>query len=180
MTGSTTARISRGRKALLALAAAAATMGVLIALSLAAPDTDAKRGIGNHTFVGRWAFGADGQIENEGQPGRAFWEAATFTVDGNGHMTGGKEYSNIISDDPSVIDQAFTFEGTYHVNPDGTGRADVDVRLPNGAVISKAVWFVLSDIEDGEAHGFVGGHTHAELGEQVDGNAGLHFGRRID
>ena len=95
-------------------------------------------------------------------------------------MTGGKEYSNIISDDPTVIDHPFTFEGTYHVNPDGTGRANVDVTLPDGTVISKAVWFVLSDIKSGEAHGFVGGHTAAQLGEHVHGNAGLHVGRRID
>jgi hypothetical protein len=180
MTASITARLSRDRKVVLGLAALVAVAGALTVLLVAVPGTQAKQGIGDHSFVGRWAFGADGQIEHDGAPGRAFWEAATFTVDGKGHMTGGKEYSNLISDDPTVIDHPFTFEGTYHVNPDGTGRADVDVTLPNGAVISKAVWFVLSDMRGGEAYGFVGGHTHAELGEHVDGNAGLHVGRRID
>ena len=178
MTVKFAAKLGRRGNAIVAVGVlAAATVLVLV---LGASGTAAKQGLGNQSFVGRWAFGADGVIEHDGKPGRSFWEAATFTVDGNGHMTGGKEFSNLISDDPAVIDQPFTFEGTYNVNPDGTGRADVDVTLPNGAVISKSVWFVLSDIRKGEAYGFVGGHTHAELGEAVHGNAGLHFGRRIE
>ena len=175
---STTAR--RGTRTAIVMIVLAAGVGAMaLGLTVAASGSEAQQRIGNHTFVGRWAFGADGVIEQNGVPGRSFWEAATFVVDGRGHMTGGVEYSNLISDDEAVINQPATFEGTYHVRPNATGTATVDVTLPNGAVIRKSVWFVLSKIHDGEAYAFVGGHTHADLGDGVDGNAGLHFGQRV-
>ena len=168
-----------GRRIGLVLAVAAALSVVLLVL-LSPSGSGAKQGIGNHSFTGTWSFGAEGVLEENGEPGRGFWEIGRFTVDGEGNMTGGVEYSDLLGSDDAVVNQPFTFEGTYTVNPDGTGRATVDVTLPNGAVIQKSVWFVLNDIRNGEAHGFQGGHLHAELGEHLDGRAGLHVGQRIE
>jgi hypothetical protein len=155
--------------------ASVAVLGLLFT-----PGTGAKSSIDNSSFVGRWSFGADGVIERDGTPGRGFFEVGVFHVDGKGKMTGGVEYSNLLTDDDAVVDQPFTFEGTYDVRPNGTGRARVAVTLPNGAVINKTLWFVLNDFKKGEAHGMYGGHLHAELGENVDGRAGLHHARRIE
>ena len=167
-----------GRCIGLTLAVTAAVLGAFLALSPA--DSAAKRGIGNHSFSGNWSFGADGVIEQDGEAIRGFWEFGRFTVDGKGKMTGGVEYSDLLGSDESVVNQPFTFEGTYTVRPDATGTAKVDVTLPNGAVIQKSVWFVLSDFKGGEARGFKGGHLHAELSERLTGRAGLHVGHKVE
>jgi len=167
-----------GRRIALAVAVAAA-VSVAWLLLLSPSDSGARQGIGDHSFTGTWSFGAEGALEQDGEPGRGFWEIGRFTVDGEGHMTGGVEYSDLLGTDDSVVDQPFTFEGTYTVHPDATGKATVDVTLPNGVVIQKTVWFVLNDIRKGEAHGMLGGHLHAELGEHLHGRAGLHEAQRI-
>ena len=178
--GRFTGTMETGRLRALSLALLTGIGVAAVGLLLAAPGSGAKQGIGNHSLSGNWSFGADGTLEDDGKPGRGFWEVGRFTADGEGNMTGGVEYSNMLSDDESVVNQPFAFEGTYEVKPDGTGTAEVDVTLPNGAVITKTLWFVLNDVRGGVAHGMYGGHLHADLGEHVDGRAGLHYGMRID
>jgi hypothetical protein len=166
------------------------TLIVLVALGVAitavfvvpgAADPDVRpRGLGNHSLKGVYEFHADGVVEVNGEPKRGFWEVGRFKADGKGTMTNGVEYSSMLSNDESVIDQNFTFSGTYSVKPDGTATANVTVQIPNGPTIQKKLWFVLHSVgKDGVADGFAGGHADADLGGGTHGNARVHEGNRI-
>ncbi|MFN2388619.1 MAG: hypothetical protein ABR575_03295 [Actinomycetota bacterium] len=144
-----------------------------------ATGSQGRRPIGNHTFQGRYTFAADGVLEQDGTPGRGFWELGSFKADGNGNMSGGVEYSNLLTDDEAQVNVPFTFTGTYTVNPDATGSAQVEVVIPGGPTLNKTVWFVLHDIEDGVAHGFWFAHGPAQLGNGLEGRAGVHHAARV-
>lgn len=148
-----------------------------------AKDQGKKVEIGNHSLMGMYEFHADGLLEIEGVPPRGMWETGRFEADGKGNITNGVEYSNMLSSsDERIIDQPFTFTGTYVVNPDATAKATVDVYVPaSGITIKKTLWFVLHSVDKkGIAHGFSGGHADAILGEGVHGNASSHVGSKID
>ena len=136
---------------------------------------------GNHNLKGAYVFYADGILEDEnGGYLRAIWESGKFVADGNGNFTEGVEYSSLLSSsDPAVIDQPFTFTGTYEINPDGTGKSHVVVVVNDQLTIEKDLWFIIHSVDkDGIAHGFVGGHADADLGGQ-HGNAQTHIGYRM-
>ena len=141
-----------------------------------------KSKLGNHTLKGTYAFQADGAVENEGSGYvRGMWEVGRFEADGKGNMTSGVEYSSLLSgSDPNVINQAFSFSGTYQVNPDGTAKAHVSVIVNPQLTIEKDLWFVVHSVgKDGIADGFVGGHADADLTGGVHGNSRSHVGWRI-
>lgn len=140
------------------------------------------RPLGNHSLQGSYEFHADGVIEIDGEPTRGIWEVGRFDADGKGNITNGVEYSSLLSSsDETIIDQNFTFEGTYTINADGIGKATVSVTLPNGFVIEKSLWLVLHSVgKNGIANGFAGGHADADLGEGVHGNSRTHVGWRIN
>lgn len=154
----------------------------LAGASLLAMPGSARTGpqrLGNHSLNGVYEFHADGVVEVNGEPTRGFWEAGRFEADGKGNMLGGVEYSSMLSSDESVIDTPFTFTGTYTIRPNGTATADVTVQIPGGT-IQKRLWFVIHSVgPDGVADGFAGGHSHADLGDGVHGNARVHEGNRI-
>jgi len=137
---------------------------------------------GNHNLQGLYEFHADGVVEVNGVPTRGIWEVGKFYADGNGNLLSGVEYSNLLSsDNESVIDVPFTFEGTYQINPDGTGKTNVAVFIPAaGITIDKTLWFVIHKVdESGIAQGFAGGHADADLGAGAHGNSRTHIGTRI-
>lgn len=143
---------------------------------------DSKSGLGNHSLQGTYMFQADGVVENEsGGFIRGMWEVGRFEADGNGNMTNGVEYSTLLSSsDADVIDQSFTFSGTYQVNPDGTAKAHVTVIVNPELTIEKDLWFVIHSVgKDGIANGFGGGHADANLGGGVHGDSLTHVGWRI-
>jgi hypothetical protein len=137
--------------------------------------------LGNHSLCGAYEFHADGVVEIDGVPSRGFWEAGRFDADCEGNITNGVEYSSLLdSNDESVIDQNFTFKGSYVVNNNGTAKASVKVTIAPGVVIEKFLWFVLNSVgKDGIANGFAGGHAEAEIGGGVHGNTRTHVGTRI-
>lgn len=141
--------------------------------------SEAPKRLGNHTLKGVYEFHADGFVEVNGEPKRGFWEVGRFTADGKGNMTNGVEYSSMLGNDESLIDQNFTFEGTYSIQPNGVGTANVTVQIPGGE-IQKKLWFVVHSVgRDGIARGFGGGHADADLGGGTHGNARVHEGNRI-
>ena len=152
----------------------------LITLPGTANPEPAPRTIGNHSLSGVYEFHADGVVEVNDEPTRGFWEVGRFEADGRGNMLNGVEYSSLLSSsDESLIDQNFTFAGTYQIRPDGTGTADVTVQIPGGS-IQKRLWLVVHSIgPDGIARGFSGGHADADLGGGTHGNARVHEGSRI-
>ncbi len=137
--------------------------------------------LGSHSLCGSYEFHADGVVEVDGAPTRGFWEAGRFDADCRGNLTNGVEYSSLLSSNAeNVIDQNFTFSGTYVVRDDGTAKASVKVVIAPGVVIDKSLWFVLNGIgKDGIANGFAGGHAEADLGNGVHGNTRTHVGSRI-
>ena len=147
-----------------------------------APALSNGTALGNRSLRGSYEFHADGVVEINGVPTRGFWESGRFDADGKGNITNGVEYSSLLSSsDESVIDQNFTFTGTYTVNPDGTAKATVDVVIAPGVVIHKTLWFVIHSVgKDGVANGFAGGHADADLGDGVHGNTRTHQGWRIN
>ena len=159
-------------------------LAVVLALSgFAGADTQdkARAGFGNHNLKGLYEFHADGQMEVNDKPTRGLWEVGRFEADGKGKITNGKEYSSLLSSsDEQVIDQPFTFEGTYTVHPDGTATGEVTVVVAPGVEIKKKLWLIIHSVgKDGIANGFDGGHAHADLGDGVHGNALSHVGHRI-
>lgn len=94
-------------------------------------------------------------------------------------MTRGVEYPNLLRDDEGVVNKPFTFVGSYSVKPNGTGKAKVDVTLPDGTVIHKTVWFVLGTIGKDAAHEMSFAHLPAVLGGGLQGRAGVHHAHRI-
>jgi len=88
-----------------------------------------KTRLGNHSLQGAYMFHADGVVENEtGGYIRGMWELGRFEADGNGNIVNGVEYSSLLtSSNPAVCDQAFSFAGTYEIQPDGTAKAHVKV-----------------------------------------------------
>ena len=155
----------------------ATLIGVFVVPGAAKPD--AQRPLGNHTLNGVYEFHADGVVEVDGKPTRSFWEVGRFEADARGNMRNGVEYSSMLSNEESQIDQNFTFSGTYSVRPDGTATADVTVVIPGGT-IQKKLWFVVHSVgRDGIARGFAGGHADADLGNDVHGNSLVHEGNRI-
>lgn len=160
----------------LAIVLVAATGVFVLPGSAKAPEA---RPFGNHSLDGVYEFHADGVVEVDGQPTRGFWEVGRFEADGRGNMLNGVEYSSMLGSGEDVIDQNFTFAGTYEVRPDGTATADVTVQIPGGS-IQKKLWFVIHSVgRDGIANGFAGGHADADLGGGVHGNARVHEGNRI-
>jgi hypothetical protein len=167
----------------IALLALVCGLVVLVALvGFAGAGTRQKAGYGNHTLHGLYEFHADGVVEVDGKPTRGFWEVGRFVADGQGNITNGKEYSSLLSsNDENVIDQAFTFEGTYTVNPDGIATGQVTVDVAPGVQIKKKLWLILHSVgKEGIANGFDGGHAHADLGDGVHGNARSHVGHRVE
>lgn len=153
----------------------------LVAWAAAGPQTTATAGFGNHTLNGAYEFQADGVVEVNGVPTRGFWEVGRFNADGNGNITDGVEYSSMLSGDEAVIDQNFTFSGTYTVNPDGTATGEVTVVVAPGVEIKKKLWLIVHSVgKDGIANGFDGGHAGADLGGGVHGNARSHVGHRME
>ena len=153
-----------------------------LAIFAARAQGDGKKGFGNHTLQGTYMFHADGVVENEtGGYIRGMWEVGRFEADGKGNITNGVEYSSLVSSsDPDVIDQLFTFTGTYQVNLDGTAKAHVTVIVNPQLTIEKDLWFVIHSVgKDGIANGFAGGHADADLGPE-HGNSQTHVGWRID
>ena len=145
-------------------------------------QVNGKKGYGNHTLQGTYMFHADGVVENEtGGYIRGLWEVGRFEVDGKGKITNGVEYSSLLSSgDPDVINQPFTFTGTYQVNPDGTAKAHVTVIINPERTIEKDLWFVLHSVgKNGIANGFAGGHADADLGG-AHGNSQSHVGWRME
>ena len=145
-------------------------------------DSRDKMQFGNHSLKGTYAFHADGVVEDEnGGYIRAIWEVGRFDADGKGNLINGVEYSSLLSSsDPNVIDQPFTFTGTYEVNPDGTAKAHVTVIVNPQLTIEKELWFIIHSIgKDGIANGFAGGHADADLGGP-HGNSQTHMGWRMD
>jgi hypothetical protein len=167
--------------AVLAIALAVAGLSGFAA-QVQADDGD-NRGFGNHNLKGTYEFHADGVLEVDGLPTRGMWEVGRFEADGKGNMTNGVEYSSLLSShDESIIDVPFTFSGTYHINPDGTGKSKVSVYVPAADItIEKTLWFVVHSVDkNGIAHGFAGGHADADLGDGMHGNARTHVGWRMD
>lgn len=153
----------------------------LVGWAAAGQQTTATGGFGNHTLNGAYEFQADGVVEVNGVPTRGFWEVGRFNADGNGNITDGVEYSSMLSGDEAVIDQHFTFSGTYTVNPDGTATGEVTVVVAPGVEIKKKLWLIVHSVgKDGIATGFDGGHADADLGDGVHGNARSHVGHRME
>jgi hypothetical protein len=168
------------RRALIVVAALAVVIAGAFALPGSATSSNKPRSLGNHSLKGVYEFHADGVVEVNGEPTRGFWEVGRFKADGKGNMTNGIEYSSMLSGDESVIDQPFTFSGTYTVAPTGVAKADVTVQIPNGPTIQKRLWFVIHSVgPNGIADGFAGGHSDADLGGGTHGNARVHEGNRI-
>lgn len=153
----------------------------LVGFAVAGASDKGRAGFGNHTLQGLYEFHADGVVEVDGVPTRGFWEVGTFEADGKGNIINGKEYSTLLSSsDENVIDQFFTFEGTYTVNPDGTATGEVTVVVAPGVQIQKKLWLIIHSVgKDGIANGFDGGHAEADLGDGVHGNARSHVGHRM-
>ncbi len=167
------------RRTPILIAALGVAITALFVVPGAANPASRPQVLGDHSLKGIYEFHADGVIEVNGEPTRGFWEVGRFEADGKGNMTNGVEYSNLLANDEQVVDQNFTFEGTYSIRPDGTGTADVTVQIPGGE-IQKKLWFVIHSVGgDRVAHGFAGGHTHADLGGGTHGNARIHEGNRI-
>jgi hypothetical protein len=167
---------------LCALIAASFAVGALTQPSLADEGGRANAlALGSHSLCGTYEFHADGVVEVDGVPTRGFWEAGRFDSDCRGNLTNGVEYSSLLtSSAEKVIDQNFTFSGTYIVRDDGTAKASVKVVIAPGVVIEKSLWFILYGIgKDGIANGFAGGHADADLGNGVHGNTRTHVGSRI-
>ncbi|MDX1429384.1 MAG: hypothetical protein R3282_03805 [Rhodothermales bacterium] len=155
----------------------------LAGLAVAAKANDADNsGFGNHNLRGAYEFHADGVIEDGNGYIRGTWEVGRFDSDGEGNWTNGVEYSSLLSSsDETVINQFFTFHGTYEINPDGTGTAHVTVVVNPDLTIEKDLWFVIHSVGmDGIANGFAGGHADADLGDGVHGNSRTHVGWRMD
>ena len=153
----------------------------LVGWAAAGQQTTATVGFGNHTLNGAYEFQADGVVEVNGVPTRGFWEVGRFNADGKGNITDGVEYSSMLSSDEAVIDQNFTFSGTYTVNADGTATGEVTVVVAPGVEIEKKLWLIVHSVgRDGIANGFDGGHADADLGDGVHGNARSHVGHRIE
>ena len=160
------------------LVSGTAVVGLSAVSGSAKPDAAAAR-LGNHSLKGVYEFHADGVVEVDGEPTRGFWEVGRFKADGQGNMIDGVEYSSMLGNDEALIDQPFTFEGTYSVQPNGVATADVIVQIPGGT-IEKRLWFVIHSVgKDGIADGFAGGHADADLGGGTHGNARVHEGNRI-
>jgi hypothetical protein len=161
-------------------------VGLAVSVTLAgftvasAGDKD-TRVFGNHNLNGLYEFRADGVVEAAGVPTRGFWEVGRFEADGKGNITNGKEYSSLLSSgDEGAIDQFFTFEGTYHVNPDGIATGEVTVTIAPGVEITKKLWLIIHSVgRTGIANGFDGGHAHADLPDGSHGNARSHVGHRV-
>ena len=151
-------------------------------LGLAGLRTTTDAGFGNHNLQGLYQFQADGVVEVNGVPTRGFWEVGKFEADGKGNISNGVEYSTLLSSsDEAVIDQNFTFSGTYTVNPDGTASGQVTVDGAPGVAITKKLWLIIHSVgKEGIANGFDGGHAAADLGGGVRGNARSHVGHRIE
>jgi len=154
----------------------------LVGWATAGPQTTATGGFGNQTLKGAYEFQADGVVEVNGVPTRGFWEVGRFEADGMGNIENGVEYSSLLSsDNEAVIDQNFTFSGTYTVNPDGTATGEVTVVVAPGVEITKKLWLIIHSVgKDGIANGFDGGHADAGLGPGVHGNTRSHVGHRIE
>ena len=168
------------KKGLIVVAALSITIVGMLVMPGAAKRKDSRVALGNHSLKGVYEFHADGVVEVNGEPTRGFWEAGRFEADGKGNMINGVEYSSMLSGDESVINQPFTFSGTYSIKPDGTATADVVVVIPGGIRIEKRLWFVIHSVgRDRIADGFAGGHSHADLGGGTHGNARVHEGNRI-
>lgn len=155
----------------------------LVSFAVAGADAGSGRAarFGNHSLNGVYEFQADGFIEVDGRLTRGFWEVGRFRADGKGNITNGKEYSTLLSSsNEDVINQFFTFEGTYQVHPDGTATGQVTVLVAPGVEITKKLWLILHSVgERGIANGFDGGHAEADLGNGVHGNALSHVGHRM-
>ena len=161
--------------------------GLLVVLALlivaaVGAQANEETEFGNHNLQGVYEFHADGVVEVNEVYTRGTWEVGRFVADGNGNWTDGVEYSSLLSSsDESIIDLNFTFTGTYEVNPDGTGTAQITVVLPTGDEIEKSLWFVIYGVgKKGIANGFAGGHADADLGGGVHGNSRTHVGTRVE
>ena len=158
----------------------------LVGWAAAGAQKTVTTGYGNYTLNGAYEFQADGVVEENGVPKHGFWEVGRFNADGNGNITDGVEYSSMLSGDEAVIDQKFTFSGTYTVNPDGTATGEVTVNVgPGIPPITKKLWLIVHSVgKDGIADGFDGGHAEADLTTdpeiQRHGNARSHVGHRIE
>jgi len=164
------------------LVIALTVVGLLRTTSQAQANSVSKNNFGNHNLNGTYAFSADGVIDAEGGGYvRGMWEVGRFEADGAGNMMNGVEYSSLLSSsDPSVIDQPYSFSGTYQINPDGTAKAHVTVVVNPELTIEKDLWFIIHSVgKDGIANGFVGGHADADLGGP-HGNSQTHQGYRMD
>lgn len=151
-------------------------------VSQAKPHHGNPQEFGNHSLQGAYAFYADGVVEDESSGYlRGIWEIGRFNADGQGNWTGGVEYSSLLSSsDPEVVDQNFTFEGTYEIFPDGSGKGHVTVFINPEFSIEKDLWFMIHSVAgDGIANGFFGGHVDADLGGGVHGNSRTHVGWRM-
>ena len=164
-----------------------AVLFIVLAVGIMGPtiqaqaDSNTKMQYGNHNLKGTYAFYADGVVEDEDGYVRAIWETGRFDADGKGNLTNGIEYSSLLSSsDPNVIDQPFTFTGTYEVYSDGTAKSHVTVVVNPQLTIEKDLWFVIHSIgKDGIANGFAGGHADADLGDS-HGNSQTHVGWRMN
>lgn len=168
---------------MLALLLSITLMVAVLAVFAVRAQADNPKGYGNHSLNGTYMFHADGVVENEsGGYVRGTWEVGRFEADGQGNMTNGVEYSSLLSSsDAGVIDQNFTFSGTYQVYPDGTAKAHVTVVVNPQFSIEKDLWFVIHSVgKDGIADGFAGGHADADLGGGAHGNSLSPVGWRID
>jgi hypothetical protein len=168
--------------ALLVLVCCALILLALVGLAGAGAKKNNDTRFGNHSLKGLYEFHADGVVEVDGKPTRSFWEVGRFEADGRGRITNGKEYSSLLSgSDEKVIDRAFTFEGTYTVNSDGTSTGEVTVVIAPGVKIKKKLWLIIHSVgKEGIADGFDGGHADADLGGGAHGNSLSHVGHRIE
>jgi hypothetical protein len=161
------------------IAALVASIGA-VAWAATGADTAAADGFGNQTLTGSYEFYAQGVIEVNGLPTRGIWEIGRFDADGKGNITNGVEYSTLLGDAESTIDQYFTFSGTYNVHTDGITTGEVTVITPVGPIV-KRLWLIVHSVgKDGIANGFDGGHAHADLGPGGHGNTLSHVGHRIE
>ncbi len=124
--------------------ALAAITGLALSVAPAAKADD--KGCSNTSLQGTFAFTSTGFITAPAERAGPVGEVGTQTFDGKGGTTG----SATLSANGNILQ--LTLTGTYTVNPDCTGKFNVQVAVLGGPVFPLEVFFVIAD-NGAEFHG---------------------------